>query len=171
MLKIVIAFCISASVLLGIDEISTITDIRAEYASVKNILKSLDKDSYELPDISLEGAMAEIYRERDGDIVFSKTMINSEMWKSVGEYYFHNGKLFFIYESTMEYNEPIYSENFDLKKSKTEWNRYYFIDDKMVRWLDNDKKEVKKDSKSFLEKEKFLGDLGSQLSNLRKSNK
>ena len=75
-----------------------------------------------------------------------------EMWNNLYELYFNdNWTIFFIYEKLEEYSEPMYinsNPNINIKE-----NRYYFYNNKLYMWLDNQKKEVDKNKFKLKEAE------------------
>ena len=69
------------------------------------------------------------------------------------EYYINEGKLIFAFEQNFEYNRPIYwnektakengdTELYDSRKTRVQEDRFYFHDEKMFLWLDNEKEEI-----------------------------
>lgn len=75
-----------------------------------------------------------------------------ETGKRMTEYYFDNEKLIFAFDQVFLYNRPIYwdektakeyddKEVFDAKKTTVEENRYYFNNEDLFQWLDNEKNE------------------------------
>ena len=76
-----------------------------------------------------------------------------ETWQSMGEYYFMDGKLFFVYKVMKHYLRPMTVEG-----AHVEEDRYYFYNQKLIRWIDGSGKIA--DKKLYPEKEKeVLGDL------------
>ena len=106
----------------------------------------------DIMDESTEGGQATAFY--DG----SNLKLIEEIWfgetgKRKIEYYFDSGQLFFALDIDYDYNRPIYwdslsakesndSEVFDAKKTIVKEDRYYFSNKKLIRWLDNNKKEV-----------------------------
>jgi len=80
-----------------------------------------------------------------------------EMGKKNTDYYFKDGKLFFVYSIMTVYNAPVYLtkleankqkvEFFDPKKSKKTTERIYLKDGKLIRWLDSQNKKLNTKSK------------------------
>lgn len=76
-----------------------------------------------------------------------------ETGKNIIEYFFDNDKVFFAFEKKFTYNRPIYwdkkhmeehgdSAVFDPSKSVITEDRYYFYNEKLFRWVDQNHKEV-----------------------------
>lgn len=136
--------------------ISTIKEIKKEYINIVNTLNSLDKSKYELSQLSTEGGEVEIYKNIDKEIRFAHLMLFGEMYKIEYNFYFKNSMLFFVYSTKIEYNQPIYSEGFDLDKSTKKVNRYYFINEELERWLDDKGYNVDNNQEKFINAQKEL---------------
>jgi len=63
-----------------------------------------------------------------------------EMGKSTEEYYFWDNQLFFVYINKSEYDRPMYVDGAVVKEKKED--RYYYENEKLIKWLDTDKNEV-----------------------------
>lgn len=125
--------------------------IRKEYASINADSAKYRVSSKNVFDMSTEGGEIKNYFE--GEILRkSVVMFFGEIGKSYSEYYFSNNKIFFCYERISSYNKPMYIK--DLHILKVEENRYYFENQKLIRWLDNSKKVVAKTL--YADKEKKL---------------
>ncbi|PYS71386.1 MAG: hypothetical protein DMF73_10830 [Acidobacteria bacterium] len=148
---------------LAADE-SAILSIRKEYQSIQNALPSLKGETVDLPDYSTEGADATAYRDRTGNIRALKAGLFFESGKQYENFYYKNGMLIFAFYQFHRYNQhpgitpeiakKEWMEPFDPKKTTITEDRYYFEKGKMIRWLDQNKNEVKPDSKEFKEAEK-----------------
>ena len=131
---------------------SLVRQIRTKYTAIRENLKCYDTTSTALSGESTEGG--ESIAQYDGkNIKYIEVTYYGETGKTKTEYYFDNGQLFFVFETVYTYNRPIYwnaktaKENNDTvtyNSSKTIVNedRCYFHQEKLIRWLDNDKKEV-----------------------------
>lgn len=61
------------------------------------------------------------------------TIFYGEMGKIISEYFFNKDVLVFLYQKEEQYNKPMY-----LSESKTisiKENRYYFNNEKLIRWI------------------------------------
>ncbi len=142
---------------------SQISEIRSECEAIRNALPKLREEQLELSGYSTEGGVAKAYRDPSGAIWFLTVERYFESGKVFDEYYFKNGMLIFTYEEEHRYNVSFYItpkrakklgiESFGPKKTRISGNRYYFQSRKMIRWLEEEKKEVNPTSKEFLEKE------------------
>jgi hypothetical protein len=121
---------------------SIISNIRIKYQDIRNNLKSYDTVSTDLEEGSTEGGEATGYYNGK-DIKLIEITYYGEMGKTKLEYYFDNGRLFFVFENRYKYNRPIYDTiAFDPKKTRVTKDRYYFHNEKLVRWLDNNNRKI-----------------------------
>lgn len=129
-----------------------VKDIRLKYINIKENLNFYDTTMIEIWDESTEGGQATAYYEK-GQIKLIEVIWLGETGRRQIEYYFNDGKLIFAFDQEFNYNRPIYwdeetakenedSEVFDPKKTIVKEDRYYFNDEKLFLWLDNNKKEV-----------------------------
>ncbi len=82
------------------------------------------------------------------------------------DFYFKDGKVFFIYQVRTIYNAPIYItkpeaekqgiEAFNPEKSKVQATRYYYKDGKLIRFINEKNKKINVDDKSVKEKSKAV---------------
>lgn len=114
-----------------------IQSIRAEYAAINAAagsgrLRVVRKDVF---GSSSEGGLMTNYLEGKE---IRKTVLEryGVMGKNNTEYYFAHGKLLFCWSVDSIYNKPAGMSGRRLQK--TEQNRYYFHQQKMVRWLGPD---------------------------------
>ena len=150
-----------------------ISQIRAEYQAIRKALPTYSEESVDLADESTEGGEAKIYRDKQKDIRLIRTNQYGEMGKTIMEFYYQNGSLIFAYRESHQYNAPFYmtpekakevgSEPFDPKKTKIVENRYYFLNGKMIRWLDEAKKQIDTRTTEFKEAETEILDFLNQL--------
>jgi len=161
-------FAIAAFFLLiGTCQASTdviISKIRHEYKSIREALPTLAVESIELNDYSAEGGVGTAYRDATGHIRFILAKFYGESGKVFDEYYFKGGRLFFVYSERHKYNVPFYVtpedakelgvEPFDPKKTGILENRYYFHEMKLIRWIDENRKNVDVTADAFKAAEK-----------------
>jgi hypothetical protein len=83
-----------------------------------------------------------------------------ETGKASEEYYYWDGKLIFVLRRDHRYNKPLSG-----KIVSTKEDRFYFSNDKLIKWIDENSKEVAADKteyqeeqKEFLENSKLLSD-------------
>ncbi|BAF71698.1 hypothetical protein [Sulfurovum sp. NBC37-1] len=154
MLKILLPLLFIFS--LHASSIASIDDIKQAYRRINSQQASFVTMQQEIRDISSEGAVAKYFFDQDGSIALIKLNIYGEMGKLEEEYYFQNGNLFFMFSIDYSYNEPPILSGYDPKKTKIQKNRYYFIRDKMVKWLNTKLQKVPEYSAKFKNKEKEI---------------
>lgn len=140
-----------------------IQEIREVYAKVNKNLSTYKVTESE-KDESTEGGTEKIYIHNNQIVKIVEEYLG-EIGKRTIEYYFaEGGDLRFVFEQTTNYNAPIYVtkaeegiEVFDPEKSTIEENRYYFYNEKMIRWLlptgeiaDFDQPKLNKKEKALL---------------------
>ncbi|MBU1075853.1 MAG: hypothetical protein KKH98_01080 [Spirochaetes bacterium] len=139
--------------------------IRDNYVQINSNIGKFRLVTKEFSGESTEGGSAEIYY-KDKTAVKIVITYYGEMGKSIEEYYFSEEKLIFVFVRDYQYNRPIYfdaqyaSENndeaFDIEKSKVLESRYYFHNEGLIRWIDEDKKKMNKKTEKFIQKEKSI---------------
>jgi len=157
---------------LSADE-SGILEIRKEYKNIRDALPSLIKTEIELSGYSAEGGKATAYRDNKKNIRLIKVELYGESGKVFEEFYYLSGSLIFAFYKSYRYNVPFYvtpevakdagGVAFDQKKTKITEDRHYFEKEKMVRWIDENKKEVTPTSKEFKESEKDIVKFSNEL--------
>ena len=65
------------------------------------------------------------------------------------EFYLNDSKVYFILAQTYNYNAPATSSQYDEAKTKLKEDRYYFWDNKMIRWINPDGQGVDRTSEQF----------------------
>lgn len=146
-MKILIWFLLSVFSLHA--QITSISDIKRTYANIHKHLNSYTKTHKIIQGISSEGAKATYFYNKKHKITLIQLQALGEMGKTDEEYYFSDGKLFFLYRVNSTYNAPIYVPQFNQKKTKITKERFYFIDNKLVKYLDNNLKPILKDTPQF----------------------
>lgn len=145
--------CHNRELLQQVDTVRIIENIRKKFQEINAKEHSFQKATKDIFGQSSEGGQAEVYY--DGDDL--KKMIVThygEIGKIRTEYYVDDGAVFFIYVKRTEYDKPMHEKG--SKVSSIEEDRYYFYQDKMIRWVDSSKSIVKPTSEIFQSKEKEL---------------
>ena len=150
-----------------------IADIRKEYQATRNALPAYTQESVELTDYSTEGGVAKAFRDAKGNIRLIRVELYGESGKLFEEYYYRNGVLIFVFYEHHRYNVPfnvsqeaakeIGIEPFDPKKTKITEDRYYFDNGTMIKWLDEEKKDVEIKSKEFRDAAKQVIDFSNEM--------
>jgi hypothetical protein len=110
--------------------------IRQQYAAINKGLARYKKVKKELSGFSLEGGNLTAYL--DGPTVV-KIVVNhyGEGGKATEEYYYSKGKLIFVYRKDYRYDKPMSG-----KVVRTAENRFYFENDRLIRWINEAGKQV-----------------------------
>jgi hypothetical protein len=108
---------------------SIIQHIRKEYTRINSDSSRWRKESKDIMGASTEGGeMVLYYNGKDLEKVV--TNFYGETGRAHDEYYFQQGKLLFAYEVTKYYDRPMSG-----KVVRTEADRYYFYNQKLIRWI------------------------------------
>jgi len=150
-----------------------IADIRKEYQTVRGALSAYTQEAVELDGYSTEGGTAKAFRDAKGNIRLIRVELCGESGKVFEEYYYRNGLLLFAFYEHHRYNVPfnvsketakeLGIEPFDPKKTKITEDRYYFDKGTMIKWLDEEKKDVEIKSKEFRDAAKEVIDLSNEM--------
>ena len=125
-----------------------IASIRQQYLAINRHAPKLRKVKKELLGYSLEGSQLLAYF--DGPLIVKIKLDHyGEMGSTLEEYYYSDGKLIFLYEKVSHYNRPLTG-----RVIRTVEQRYYFNNDKLIRWLDEKGKQQNLSSEDAQAKEK-----------------
>ncbi len=122
---------------------AAIQSIQRQYANINKRVSRYRKVKKELSGFSLEGG--ELVAYLDGPAVV-KIVANhyGEMGRAVEEYYYANGKLIFIFRRDYQYDKPLSG-----KVVRTQESRFYFQNDRLFRWINEDGKRVSPDRMEY----------------------
>jgi hypothetical protein len=120
-----------------------IETIRQHYAETNRKAPTYRKVKKELAGFSAEGGELIAYFHGPSILKISATFFG-ETGKTTEEYYYWDGKLIFVFRRESQYDKPLSG-----KVVSTTENRFYFSDDKMIRWLDEDGKQIAADAPDF----------------------
>jgi hypothetical protein len=110
--------------------------IRAQYSEIEASLKQCRQVKRDLPGESAEGGELTGYF-KNSSLLKLAAKFYGETGNALEEYYFWNGRLVFVLRTESRYTAPMSGR----VQSKSE-ERFYFDDDKLIRWLDAKKKPV-----------------------------
>ena len=113
-----------------------IQEIRQQYAAINRRQKRYKRVKKQLSGFSLEGG--ELVAYFDGPSIV-KIVANhyGEGGSAVEEYYFSRDQLLFVFRKDQRYDRPLSG-----KVVRTEETRFYFDNDRLLRWLDEKGEQV-----------------------------
>ena len=141
---------------------ATIQAIRLQYAAINKGARRYRKVKKVLSGFSLEGG--EMIAYFDGTAIV-KIVANhfGEMGRASEEYYYSNGKLIFVYRKDYRYNRPMSG-----KVVATRESRFYFQNDRLIRWINEDGKQVAPTTDEFKQQQdEYLESSGKFLTGAR----
>jgi hypothetical protein len=125
-----------------------IQSIRQSYAAINREQARYRKVKKSLSGFSAEGGVLTAYFDGP-NIVKTLAIYYGEMGRTNEEFYYRDGKLIFVLRTEMNYNRPLSG-----KVVSTKLNRFYFQDDKLIRWIDESGKTIASDAAEYQEQEK-----------------
>ena len=125
-----------------------IQSIRQSYAAINRNQARYRKVKKELSGFSAEGGVLTAYFE-GANIVKILATYYGEMGRTNEEFYYRDGKLIFVLRTELNYKRPLSG-----KVVSTKLDRFYFHDDKLIRWIDSAGKLMASDSSEYQEQEK-----------------
>jgi hypothetical protein len=131
----------------GPDPIQT---IRQQYAAINRGAARYKKVQKELLGFSAEGGVLVAYLRGPSIVKISATFYG-EIGRATDEFYYSNDKLIFVYRKHLHYSGQLTG-----KVVRTTENRYYFKDDKLIRWIGEDGKQVSTTAPEFSQAEARL---------------
>ena len=125
-----------------------IKTIRERYETINKSAAGYKSVKKELSGFSAEGG--ELVAYFDGPKIM-KIVANhlGESGKAVEEYYYWDDRLIFVFRKDSIYDKPMSG-----KVARTAENRFYFSDDRLIRWIDENAKQREPGGSEYLEKEK-----------------
>ena len=108
----------------------SIPSIRQRYAAINKSVRKYKKVKKELSGFSLEGGELTAYFNGPRIVKITAAYFG-ESGRAMEEYYYWNEKLIFVFRRDYTYKEPMSG-----KVSATAANRFYFADDRLIRWID-----------------------------------
>ncbi len=152
---------------------SPIEEIRREYKAIRDAMPTYSKQEIEVSDYSADGGRATVYRDNNGNIRLIISRLHGESGKVVEEFYYKDDNLFFAFSKSHQYNVPYYvtediardipSPAFDPEKTIVSENRYYFTNNRLIRWLDSDNKPIKSNTDKFKKTGKDVLEFSNEL--------
>ena len=124
-----------------------ILTIRQQYAAINRKTAKYKKVKKELLGFSAEGGELIAYLSGPSIVKISATFYG-EIGRATDEFYYSNDKLIFVYRKHLHYSGQLTG-----KVVRTTENRYYFKDDKLIRWIGEDGKQVSATAPEFAQAE------------------
>lgn len=124
-----------------------IETIRLHYGEINRKAPTYRKINKNLSGFSAEGGELAVYFQGASIMKIVATFFG-EAGRTAEEYYYWDGKLIFVFRKESRYGKPLSG-----KVVSTAENRFYFANDKMIRWIDENRKKVPSDSEEYREKQ------------------
>ena len=124
--------------------------IRRQYAAINFNAAKYKKVKKELLGFSAEGGELIAYLNGPTIVKITATFFG-ELGRATDEFYYSNDKLIFAYRKHSHYSGHLTG-----KVVRTTENRYYFKDDKLIRWIGEDGKQVSPSAPEFSQGEARL---------------
>ena len=133
-----------------------IAAIRQHYAGINRNAAKYRKVKKDLAGFSAEGGTLVAYFYGSGIYKIAATFYG-ETGRSYEEYYYSNDKLIFVLRRESTYSKPLSG-----KIVRTIENRFYFKDDQMIRWIDENGKQPAANTSEYADKQKEYLDSSKQ---------
>jgi hypothetical protein len=124
-----------------------IQTIRQHYTRINGNVRLYTKVKKDLDGFSAEGGQLVAYSHGPTIMKMVATFFG-EGGRATEEYYYWDGKLIFVLRTDYRYDKPLSG-----KVVKTTENRFYFNDDKLIRWIDENSKQPASDTNEYQEKQ------------------
>lgn len=141
-----------------------IQSIRQQYAGINKRVARYKKVRKELSGFSAEGGQLFAYFDGPAIVKIAATYYG-EGGRAEEEYYYQDGKLIFVYRKDSTYSKPMSG-----KVIRTSENRFYFRNDQLIKWLDENGKEVSPGPESKKEQDESLATSNKFLIGVRSKN-
>ncbi len=142
-----------------------IKEIRRKYVTLHEQLPTPDSVQKDIQITTEGGKLTGFYKNKE--LIALKVSLYGETFRHEEEYYLEGGQPFFVLYIHHTYNRPaIYdqqsaktnkdTEAFDPRKTQIEENRFYLANQKLIRWIDANRKSVSAASPKFQQQNKSL---------------
>jgi len=139
--------------------------IRQQYAAINKRGTRYKKVRKELSGFSAEGGQLFAYFDGPAIAKIAATYYG-ESGRTDEEYYYQNGKLIFVYRKESTYSRPMSG-----KVIRTTENRFYFQNDQLIKWLDENGQDVSAGSESQKQQDDSLATSNRFLTGVRSKNR
>jgi hypothetical protein len=108
-----------------------------------NVATNLSRSTVNIDALTSEGGSMEVYREPSGAVRKLVVAGLGYVGRDISEYYLENEQLRFLYQRVEFYNRPMTEVRVsELRIASSRDQRFYFVDGKLIRWLDSKVGEV-----------------------------
>lgn len=122
-----------------------ILSIRRRYATINKSLAKYRVVKKELSGFSTEGGELVAYFDGPAIVKIAATY-HGETGRAFEEFYYWNEKLIFVFRRRDTYDRPLSG-----KVVKTRENRFYFSNDELIRWINEDAQHVAPGNSQYAE--------------------
>jgi hypothetical protein len=134
----------------------SIASIRQHCAKTNRSAAKYKKVKKDVSGFSAEGGQLVAYFDGPNIMKIAATFYG-ESGKAAEEYYYWDGKVIFVLRTDYRYNKPLSG-----RVVRTTVDRFYFSDDKLIRWIDENGKQVAADTSEYQDKQKEYLDSSKQ---------
>jgi hypothetical protein len=144
---LVLISVLCASPVINAQSTDPIPEIRRQYTSINRNIAKYQKVKKELAGFSAEGGELVAWFKGPSIMKIAATFYG-ESGRATEEYYYSNDKLIFVFRKDSRYSQPLSG-----KVVSTTENRFYFKNDKLIRWIDGNGKQVGLDAPEYHDKQ------------------
>ncbi|MEM9300429.1 MAG: hypothetical protein AAGA64_18890 [Bacteroidota bacterium] len=143
----------------------SINTIREYFKFVENNLSRFQTSEETTFDESTDGATIIKYFDNE-ELVKIRIEYLGETGKLYREFYIQENQLLFVFDQEFNYNMPYYidskkakemgfDEGYDTKKTKKLEHRYYFYNNRLIRWINPEGEHQTQENSDWNEKQKY----------------
>jgi len=144
-----------------------IHQIQTIYQEVNQLTPKLKEQTINLFGYSTEGTEAKVLSDKTGKVRKIIATHFGEMGRAIEEYYYDKkGALCFVFKQVQQYNAHIMesvNNNTKIKVIKTDEHRFYFVNNKLIQWLDPNKISISSKNEQFTKNEKLLLEFSNKM--------
>ncbi|MFZ1386619.1 MAG: hypothetical protein WBP46_09775 [Thiolinea sp.] len=168
-----ITLCLGLSLSLpsiAVAESSKVQQIRQNYEHLQ--LKMCNFDPQELK-LNTSGLESVAFKDKQGQVQMLKVTAVSETGQNVKEFFYEDNALIFVKEKSQRFNSSFYGsaveakaqgvEAYDPLKTISTENHYFFADNQLIEWQDQNKQAVASQAVLFKQQEAALLNQSSQM--------
>lgn len=142
-----------------------IASIRQHYAEINRSAAKYKKVKKELSGFSTEGGQMAAYFDGPSIMKIAATFFG-ESGKAAEDYYYWDNQLIFVLRTDYRYSKPLSG-----KVVRTTVDRFYFSNDNLIRWIDENGKQVASETSEYQDKQKDYLDSSRQFTEGARSKK